>query len=94
MFVIVSLILKCWIGNFGHIRKKLEELSTGDWARKSIATPLSSEQLHFKVRLFQASYESNGRILWQVDQGYDEGAHKQIVRGTLVLYKSEEAGDK
>ena len=41
--------------------------------------------LRFRVRLFEATYGSNGRVLWQVDQGFDEriGAACQIVRGTL-----------
>lgn len=74
-------------GNFEHIRNKLEDLATGDWVRRSLATPLSSE-LKFRVQMFQAKYGSNGRILWQVDQGYDEGVHKQIVRGELDLQKT------
>ncbi|KAF8421382.1 hypothetical protein EV426DRAFT_718708 [Tirmania nivea] len=69
-------------GNLEHIWSKLEDISTGDWVRKSVAKPVSIERLKFRVRLFQAMYGSNGRVLWQVDQGYNEsiGAACQIVR--------------
>ena len=51
--------------------------------RKALASPASVGPLVFKVRIFQAKYASNGRILWQVDRGYDEriNAECQIVRG-------------
>ncbi|KAF8435903.1 hypothetical protein BGX38DRAFT_105734 [Terfezia claveryi] len=69
-------------GNFPHIESKLQDLATGDWVRRSVAKPVSIEYLRFKVRLFEATYGSNGRVLWQVDQGFDEriGAACQIVR--------------
>lgn len=75
-----------YIGNFEAIKNKLIDLSSGDWVRKSVATPVSLEHMNFKVRLFQASYASNGRILWQVDVGYDEGVNmaSQIVRGQYL----------
>lgn len=72
-----------WAGNFQHIREKMEALASGDWARRSVAKPVGDEPGRFKVRVFQAWYGKNGRILWQVDVGFDEnyGRNCQIVRG-------------
>ncbi|KAF8464839.1 hypothetical protein BDZ91DRAFT_728927 [Kalaharituber pfeilii] len=69
-------------GNAHMIRAKLEDLSTGDWIRKSVATPVSRANRNLRVPLFTASYCRNGRILWQVDQAYDEriDADSQIVK--------------
>lgn len=63
----------------------MQDLSTGDWVCRSVAKPVKMEHLRFRVRLFEAIYGSNGRVLWQVDQGYDErfDAACQIVKGTL-----------
>ncbi|KAF8463424.1 hypothetical protein BDZ91DRAFT_305427 [Kalaharituber pfeilii] len=68
-------------GNFESVWAKLEDLSTGDWVRKSVARPFPNP-LKFKVRLFFASYGSNGRILWQVDSAYNPRYHaqSQVVR--------------
>ncbi|KAF8461600.1 hypothetical protein BDZ91DRAFT_736591 [Kalaharituber pfeilii] len=69
-------------GNFDHIWSKLKDLATGDWVRRSVANPVSIDYLKFKVRLFEAKYGSNGRILWQVDRAFDEriNAECQIVK--------------
>lgn len=71
------------IGNFERIKNKLIDLSTGDWIRKSVAKPVSLDHIDLKVRLFEAEYAADGRILWQVDVGYDESlsSASQIVRG-------------
>ncbi|KAF8460084.1 hypothetical protein BDZ91DRAFT_740262 [Kalaharituber pfeilii] len=69
-------------GNVDFIWAKLVDLSTGDWIRKSLAQPVLRPDLDFRVRLFTARYQRNGRILWQVDRGYDEriNADCQIVK--------------
>lgn len=71
------------IGNFHHIREKLEGLATGDWVQRSLAKPVSPPSINFKVRIFEAIYGTNGRILWQVDEGFDQGMNMQIVRSKL-----------
>lgn len=51
--------------------------------RRSVAKPVGDEAGRFRVRVFQAWYGKNGRILWQVDVGFDEKhrSNCQIVRG-------------
>ncbi|KAF8459699.1 hypothetical protein BDZ91DRAFT_741800 [Kalaharituber pfeilii] len=58
-------------GNFNLVWAKLKDLSTGDWVRRSVAKPLTLGSVDLKVRLFVASYCTNGGILWQVDTAYD-----------------------
>jgi hypothetical protein len=74
------------IGNHLRILGKLQSLASGDWVRRSVARPFPPCGRYFRVRLFQALYGGNGRILWQVDVGYDEkcGSDSQIVRGVYM----------
>ncbi|KAF8426773.1 hypothetical protein EV426DRAFT_448432 [Tirmania nivea] len=75
-------------GNFHHVWAKLQELSTGDWIRKSVARPfkVATGFADFKVRLFIATHSTNNGedsgILWQVDCAYDlrVRSHSQVVK--------------
>ncbi|KAF8460724.1 hypothetical protein BDZ91DRAFT_851386 [Kalaharituber pfeilii] len=64
-------------GHLNTIARKLRELASGNWDLKSLRKPLSQkmlEEAHEKERvpLWRAAYGSNGRILWQVNVGFDE----------------------
>ncbi|KAI5844072.1 hypothetical protein DFP73DRAFT_76530 [Morchella snyderi] len=71
-------------GNVPHIKAKLEALASGDWVRGAVAGEVSKNHgdHRFRVHVYQAFYGGNGRILWQVDVGFDEkhNADSQIVR--------------
>ncbi|KAF8459683.1 hypothetical protein BDZ91DRAFT_799763 [Kalaharituber pfeilii] len=69
-------------GNFNLVWAKLTDLSTGDWVRRSVAKPLMLGSVDLKVRLFVASYCTDGGILWQVDIAYDLRvcSHSQVVK--------------
>lgn len=58
-----------------------------------MAKPVPDEAGRFQVRVFQALYGKNGRILWQVDVGFDEkhGKNCQIVRGLGISIPAAEA---
>ncbi|KAF8460716.1 hypothetical protein BDZ91DRAFT_738462 [Kalaharituber pfeilii] len=63
--------------HFNTIARKLRELASGNWDLKSLRKPLSQkmlEEAHGKERvpLWRAAYGSNGRILWQINVGFDE----------------------
>ncbi|KAF8445555.1 hypothetical protein BDZ91DRAFT_803569 [Kalaharituber pfeilii] len=62
-------------GHFTMITRKLRELASGNWDLKSLRQQQmilgqADEKEH--VPLWGAVYGSNGRILWQVNVGFDE----------------------
>lgn len=66
----------------------MKELASGQWAPKSLRKPLSPKMVEecggsVPVPLWRATYGSNGRILWQINVGYDEEyeAESQIITG-------------
>lgn len=72
------------------IARKFRELASGQWEIASLRAPLSPKMLEEageeeKVPLWRASYGSNGRILWQVNVGFDEDkddtCNSQIITG-------------
>ncbi|KAF8460717.1 hypothetical protein BDZ91DRAFT_798572 [Kalaharituber pfeilii] len=72
--------------HFKALARKLRELASGNWDHKSLRMPLSREMLQKayaeeRVPLWTAEYESNGRILWQINVGFDEddGTDCQII---------------
>ncbi|KAF8431998.1 hypothetical protein BGX38DRAFT_1277007 [Terfezia claveryi] len=63
-------------GYLSAIARKMKELASGQWD-KSLRRPLSPKMIEecggvVPVPLWRATYGSFGRILWQVNVGYDE----------------------
>ncbi|KAF8468205.1 hypothetical protein BDZ91DRAFT_722149 [Kalaharituber pfeilii] len=65
------------IVHFTAIVNKLRELASGYWDTNSLRRPLSRKMIEEakakqRVPLWRAVYASDGRILWQVNVGFDE----------------------
>ncbi|KAF8416944.1 hypothetical protein EV426DRAFT_624835 [Tirmania nivea] len=63
-------------GNLKVIARRIEELATGQWEPNSLRLPLSQKMLEecratMRIPLWRATYGRDGRILWQVNVGYD-----------------------
>ncbi|KAF8462269.1 hypothetical protein BDZ91DRAFT_356815 [Kalaharituber pfeilii] len=83
-------------GHLNAIANKLRALASGHWDVSSLRKPLSQKMLEEakeeqRVPLWRAEYASNGRILWQVNVGFDEdvGASCQIITVWRIGQKDE-----
>jgi len=72
----------------------MKELASGQWD-KSLRKPLSPKMIEecggiIPVPLWRATYSSFGRILWQINVGYDEecGVESQIITGRSHISSS------
>lgn len=76
-----------FLGYLSAIARRMKELASGQWD-KSLKKPLSPKMIEecggiVPVPLWRATYGSFGRILWQINVGYDEEceSESQIITG-------------